>query len=57
LASQLNVTPPAVALAYVLNRFVRILAAVGTRSDDHLRDLIAGADLDLGVDDLARLEG
>jgi aryl-alcohol dehydrogenase-like predicted oxidoreductase len=47
LARERGTTAPTVALAYVLNQPVRVLAAVGTRTQAHLDELIAAADLEL----------
>src|SRR5262249_8052402 len=56
LAQTLGVTAPSVAVAYVLSRPTHVLAAAGTRSEAHLVELIAGARLDLGAEDIAWLE-
>jgi len=56
LAAGLGVTTPAVAVAYVLHRSEQLLAAAGTRSETHLAELLAGARLELGADDVSWLE-
>jgi aryl-alcohol dehydrogenase-like predicted oxidoreductase len=52
LAVERGTTATTVALAYVLNQPVRVLAAIGTRSEQHLDDLLAAAELDLSLRDL-----
>jgi aryl-alcohol dehydrogenase-like predicted oxidoreductase len=47
LAKERGTTPTTVALAYVLNQPVRVLAAVGTRTAGHLDELLDAADLEL----------
>jgi len=47
LAAQRGATATTVALAYVLNQPVGVLAAVGTRNEQHLDELLAAADLEL----------
>lgn len=57
LAASYGVSPSAIALAYVLSEHEMVMAAVGTRSPDHLRDLIAAAAIELRSDEIDRLEG
>src|SRR5262249_26288752 len=52
LAADRGTTATTVALAYVLNQPVPVLAAVGTRSEQHLDDLLVAADLALSPDEL-----
>jgi pyridoxine 4-dehydrogenase len=54
-ANRLNVTPMAVALAWLLQRSPNILLIPGTSSVAHLRENVAAATLTLSEDDLAEL--
>ncbi len=56
LARELGATPTAVALAYVLHQPASLLPVVGTRSEAHLVDLLAAAEIDLSREQLGRLE-
>ena len=56
-ATRLNVTPMAVALAWLLQRSPNILLIPGTSSVAHLRANVTGAALTLSKDDLAELNG
>jgi aryl-alcohol dehydrogenase-like predicted oxidoreductase len=56
LAGERGTTATVVALAYVLNQPVRVLAAVGTRSEAHLEQLLAAATLELTPGDVDWLE-
>lgn len=56
LAGDLDTTPTAVALAYVLAQPPHVLAAVGTTSAAHLDDAFAAAELSLTAAQLAWLE-
>ena len=56
LAEERGTTATVVALAYVLNQPVRVLAAVGTRSEAHLEQLLAAATLELTPGDVDWLE-
>jgi aryl-alcohol dehydrogenase-like predicted oxidoreductase len=56
LARRLGATPSAIALAYVLGQPEHVLAAVGTRSVEHLDELLAAAAIHLGADDPRWLE-
>jgi pyridoxine 4-dehydrogenase len=55
-AKQLDATPLAVALAWLLHRSPNILLIPGTSSVAHLRENVAGAGLELPADALAELE-
>ena len=48
---------PPLALAYVLNQPVRVLAAVGTRSEAHLDELLDAATFPLDAEDVSWLSG
>ena len=52
LAAERGTTATTVALAYVLNQPVRVLAAIGTRSEQHLDELLVAADLELSANEL-----
>jgi pyridoxine 4-dehydrogenase len=54
-ATRLNTTPMAVALAWLLNRSPNILLIPGTSSVAHLRENVSGAALTLSDDDLSEL--
>jgi pyridoxine 4-dehydrogenase len=56
-ATRLEVTPTAVALAWLLQRSPNILLIPGTSSVAHLHDNIAGAGLELPGEVVARLNG
>ncbi len=56
-ATRLNVTPMAVALAWLLQRSPNILLIPGTSSVAHLRDNVTGAALTLSENDLTELNG
>ena len=56
-AASYGVSPSAIALVYVLNEHELVMPAVGTRSSEHLRDLIAAAGVGLRRDDIDWLEG
>jgi pyridoxine 4-dehydrogenase len=56
-AARLEVTPMAVALAWLLQRSPNILLIPGTSSVAHLRENVAAAELTLSEDDLAELNG
>jgi pyridoxine 4-dehydrogenase len=55
-AKQLDATPLAVALAWLLRRSPNILLIPGTSSVAHLRENVAGAGLELSADALAELD-
>jgi pyridoxine 4-dehydrogenase len=55
-ATRLDATPMAVALAWLLHRSPNILLIPGTSSTAHLRENVTGAALPLGADDLAELD-
>ncbi len=54
-AARLDVTPMAVALAWLLRRSPNILLIAGTSSTEHLRENVAGAGLSLSDEELAEL--
>ncbi|GAC1377078.1 MAG: aldo/keto reductase family oxidoreductase [Ktedonobacteraceae bacterium] len=56
-ATRLNTTPMAVALAWLLQRSPNILLIPGTSSVAHLRENISAATLTLSEDDLTNLHG
>jgi pyridoxine 4-dehydrogenase len=56
-ATRLNTTPIAVALAWLLQRSSNILLIPGTSSVAHLRENTSGATLTLSEDDLTNLNG
>ena len=56
-ATRLNTTPMAVALAWLLQRSPNILLIPGTSSVAHLRENLAGAAIVLSAADLAALDG
>jgi len=56
-AVRLGATPMQVALAWLLRRAPNILLIPGTSSLAHLRENLAGAELDLPVDAVAALDG
>jgi len=56
LAGELDTTPTAVALAYVLAQPAHVLAAVGTTSAAHLDDAFAAAELELSAEQLEWLQ-
>lgn len=55
-ATRLDATPMAVALAWLLQRSANILLIPGTSSVAHLRENVAGAGLELSGEDLAELD-
>jgi pyridoxine 4-dehydrogenase len=55
-AARHDVTPMAVALAWLLQRSPNILLIPGTSSVAHLRENVAGAAIELSEDDLAQLD-
>lgn len=56
IASRLDSTPTAVALAWLLQRSPNLLLIPGTSSVTHLRQNVAGADLTLSDQDLSELD-
>jgi aryl-alcohol dehydrogenase-like predicted oxidoreductase len=54
-ATRLDATPMAVALAWLLQRSPNVLLIPGTSSVAHLRDNVTGAALTLSEDDLTEL--
>jgi aryl-alcohol dehydrogenase-like predicted oxidoreductase len=57
LAATRGVTTPAIALAYVLHQPENVYAAIGTRSLEHLDQLLVAPSLELSRDELIWLEG
>ncbi|MBB4929014.1 oxidoreductase [Kitasatospora kifunensis] len=55
-ATRLDATPMSVALTWLLQRSPNILLIPGTSSVAHLRENVAGAELQLSDDDLAELD-
>ena len=56
LAADMGTTAPALAIAWTLARGEHLIPIPGTRSSDHLRDCVAGAELNLGDDEMAAIE-
>lgn len=56
LAADLGVAAASLAIAWVLQRGEHVFAIPGTRKVAHLKELVAGADLDLSADVLARID-
>lgn len=56
LAIEMGTNSPALAMAWVLAQGDHILSIPGTRSPDHVRQLAAGAALDLSADDVAAID-
>ncbi|MGI9365179.1 MAG: aldo/keto reductase [Rhizobiaceae bacterium] len=56
LAADMGTTSPTLAMAWVLARGEQILSIPGTRSSKHLKQLTAGAALNLTADDMAAIE-
>lgn len=56
LAAEMGTTAAALANAWLLARGPHVIPIPGTRSVAHLRDCVAGADLRLSPEDLARIE-
>ncbi|MEX0280650.1 MAG: aldo/keto reductase [Arenibacterium sp.] len=56
LAADMGVATAALAMAWLLTRGEHVLPIPGTRSVSHLRELAAGADIELNEDDLTRIE-
>ncbi len=57
IAAAFNVSPMAIALAWLLQRSPNILLIPGTSSVEHLRENVAGAALRLPEDALSALDG
>jgi aryl-alcohol dehydrogenase-like predicted oxidoreductase len=57
LADELGTTATSVALAYVLHQPDHVLAAIGTRSEAHLEELVAATGVTLTAGQIAWLEG
>ena len=56
LASDLGVAAASLAIAWLLHRGEHILPIPGTRSVDHLREAVAGSELNLSPSDLSRID-
>ena len=56
LAAEFAVPAAALAIAWLLHQGPHVVPIPGTRSTGHLRELAAGAALDLSAEDLARIE-
>lgn len=56
LAAEMETTAAALANAWLLTRGPHVIPIPGTRSVDHLRECVAGADLTLSASDLERIE-
>lgn len=56
LAADLGVPAASLAIAWLLHQGEHVLPIPGTRSIAHLREAVAGANLDLSVEDTARIE-
>jgi aryl-alcohol dehydrogenase-like predicted oxidoreductase len=57
LAGELGTTASGVALAYVLAQTPSVLAAAGTRSEEHVDELLHAAGLQLSPEQVVFLEG
>ena len=53
---QLVLPAATLAIAWVLHQGEHVIAIPGTRSRTHLRELVEGGTLDLGADDVSRIE-
>ncbi len=56
LAAEMGVPAAALAIAWLLHQGDPVIPIPGTRSVRHFRELVAGVDLSLSADDLARIE-
>lgn len=56
LAADMGTSTPALAIAWLMRQGDHVIPIPGTRSVDHLRQLVDGAELDLTDDDLARID-
>ena len=56
LAADMGTTSPALAMAWVLARGDHLFSIPGTRSSEHLLQLMAGAELNLTADDMAAID-
>lgn len=56
LAADMGVPAAALAIAWVLHQGEQVMAIPGTRSPDHLKELVQGGELDLTPEDIARIE-
>ncbi|MFT7596293.1 MAG: aryl-alcohol dehydrogenase-like predicted oxidoreductase [Paracoccaceae bacterium] len=56
LAAEMGTSAAALSMAWLLHQGDHVIPIPGTRSVDHFRELMAGADLALTAEDLARIE-
>lgn len=56
LAGEMGVPAAALSIAWLLHRGDHVIPIPGTRSVEHFRELVAGCDLDLSAEDMARIE-
>lgn len=56
LAAEMGVPAAALSIAWLLQRGAHVIPIPGTRSVGHFRELVAGCDLTLTEDDMARIE-
>ena len=56
LAADMGVPAAALAIAWVLHQGEQVIAIPGTRSIDHLKELVQGGGMDLSAEDVARIE-
>ncbi|EPX79688.1 aldo/keto reductase [Salipiger mucosus] len=56
LAAEMGVPAAGLAMAWLLARSGSTIPIPGTRSVEHFRELLAGAEMTLGADDMARIE-
>ena len=56
LAADMGVPAAALAIAWVLHQDEQVLAIPGTRSIDHLKELVKGGEMDLSAEDITRIE-
>lgn len=57
LAADMGTSAAALAIAWLLARSPSVIPIPGTRSASHLRELVAGAELQLDAGDIRRIEG
>ena len=55
-AADMGVPAAALAIAWVLHQGEQVLAIPGTRSIDHLKELVQGGEMDLSAEDITRIE-
>ncbi len=56
LAADMGVAAASLAIAWLLHRGEHILPIPGTRHEDHLKEVVAGAEISLSSDDMGRIE-